>query len=222
LIMQNKLEDLVTSYKAIAVAGGLGLEAEVTRALYVGGIEVGCTLNPKMGVALSGDLYLPGKFKSTIEGASGAVTQQQVSQLVIPVGFDVYAFFPKNKTRFYFSAGGGALISMMSYQLDINSGISQKNDLLGIGPCVKMRLGHQWLLGKNKTLDAGLSGLWGSISSFKGTVSTDAGDYDITAAKTADGFLWVIPENQVGTNGMKYLRLDYMSLAARLSVAFQF
>jgi len=222
MMMQSKLEDAVDAYKVIAIDNGYGLESEVSRASFSGVFEMGYAVNPKWGFSFSGEMAIPGKFKAALNNGPMTLTQE-ISQVVVPATLNVYTYIlPKDKSRFYVSAGGGALASFLTHKVGMD-GIEWTTKMSGIGPCVRMGFGHQWLLNGRNVLDIGVRGLWGSISRFTGTILDENGTtYEAAMVETTDGLIEPVPSDVAGTGDTRYLKLGYMGLDAQLSVSLYF
>jgi hypothetical protein len=147
---------------------------------------------------------------------------EEIKQILLPVCLNVNAFMPNGNKRFYFSAGGGALFSGMTYKMDEGNGVTHSDKLAGIGSCVRLGLGYQWALCGHSALDVGLRGFWGSISRFTGTYTDASGEHDAAMTEDLDGLIGIHPKSEVGTNGLGYLKMGYTEMDARLCLTYHY
>jgi hypothetical protein len=220
MAIQGKLEDTTANYKRWAEANGWGLTAEVSRACFAGEMEVGYLVNPKWGFSFEAEVLFPGKFKA--EAVEGDRTYtQEIGQMIVPASLNVYSYIPQGKRRFFVTAGGGVMLSSLTFDETDSAGPARSADFSGVGPCIRLGAGHQWLMGSN-VLEVGLRGLWGSVSRFTGSVTDEDGTYDAAMVQDADGLLYYEPKAAVGIDGREYLKMGLLDLGLRAGFSILF
>ena len=220
LAFQGKLEDTLSTYKRQAEALGAGFSGEVSRASFSGGLEIGYLVNPRWGFSFEAEALFPGSMKAEALVGGGTWTQE-ISQMVVPATLNAYSYLPQGKRRFFVTAGGGVMLSRLSYEDTFTGAAARSADFSGIGPCIRLGAGHQWLVGKN-VLEAGIRGLWGSVSRYTGSVTDELGTYDAAMAEDADGNNGYIPKASVGTDGWEYLKMGLLDIDLRVGVSLLF
>jgi len=220
MAFQGKLEDTLSAYKRQAEAQGAGFSGEVSRVSFGGGLEIGYLVNPRWGFSFEAEALFPGMMKAEALVGGGTWTQE-ISQMVVPATLNAYSYLPQGKRRFFVTAGGGVMLSRLSYEDTFTGSAARSADFSGVGPCIRLGAGHQWLVGKN-VLEAGLRGLWGSVSRYTGSVTDELGTYDAAMAVDADGNIGYVPKASVGTDGWEYLKMGLLDLDLRVGVSLLF